>query len=101
MLTLTKSNFDSTIAKGKVLIDFYTDWCGYCKLVSPVLEELSTKYADLVTVAKVDAYAESEIASRYGIEGFPTILLFEDGKEIDRKNGAFPLEVFEEMIGVS
>ena len=98
MLNLTKSNFDSTIANGKVLIDFYTDWCGFCKIVSPVLEELSIKYAGSIIVAKVDADAEREIAYRYNINGYPTILLLEDGKEISRKSGAHPLEVFEEMI---
>ena len=99
MLNLTKDNFDSVTAKGKVLIDFYTDWCGYCKILSPVLEELSTKYAGSVTVAKVDADTEREIADRYDIKSYPTILLLEDGKEVDRKIGVYPLEVFEEMMG--
>lgn len=98
MLSLTSDSFDSTIAKGKVLIDFYTEWCGHCRIVQPVVEELSVKYADSVLVAKVDADTEKELADRYGIKIYPTIVVLEDGEEIARKIGAHPIEVFEEMI---
>ena len=98
MLSLTRDNFDSTIAKGKVLVDFYTDWCGHCRILEPVIEELSVKYAGSVTVAKVDADGEREIADRYGIRGYPTIVVFDNGKEIARKTGAHPIHVFEKMI---
>ena len=98
MLNLTKDNFDSTIAKGKVLIDFYTDWCGHCRIIEPVLDELSAKHAGSVIVAKVNADNEREIANRFGIRGYPTIVLFEDGKEIAREIGAHPIEVYEGMI---
>ena len=98
MLNLTKNSFENTIAKGKVLVDFYTDWCGHCRIVKPVLEELEAKYTNSVTVAKVDADSEKEIAGRYGIKNYPTIVLFEDGEEIAREIGAHPLEVFEKMI---
>ena len=99
MLNLTMSNFDSTIAKGRVLVYFYTDWCGYCKILSPVLEELSKKYIGSVTFSKIDAEEEDEIADRFGVRSFPTVILLEDGKEIARELGAHPLEVFEKMIG--
>jgi len=98
MLNLTNDNFDNAIANGKVLVDFYTDWCGHCRIVQPVLEELEAKFANLVTVVKVDADDEKEIADRYGIKNYPTIVLFEDGKETARKIGAHPLEVFEEIL---
>ena len=98
MLNLTKSNFDSTIAKGKVLVDFYTVWCGHCRIIEPVMEELSAKYAGKVVVAKVDADDEREISNRFGIRNYPTIVVFEDGKEIAREIGAHPIEVFEALI---
>ena len=98
MLSLTKDNFDSTLAKGKVLVDFYTDWCGHCRIVEPVIKELSTKYADSLIVGKVDADREPEIADRYGIRNYPTIVVFEAGKEVGRQIGAHPIEVFEKMI---
>ena len=98
MLKLTKNNFDDTIAKGRVLVDFYTEWCGHCRMVSPVLEELESKYSNVITIVKVDADGEREIADRYGIKNYPTIVLFENGKEVAREIGAHPLEVFEEMI---
>ena len=99
MINLTKSNFESTISKGKSLVDFYTDWCGYCRMIEPAIEELSVKYAGEVKVAKVDAGSEKEIARRYGVTSFPTVIAFEDGKETGRKIGAYPMDVFEEMIG--
>ena len=101
MLNLTKDNFDSTIAKGKALVDFYTDWCGHCRIIAPVIEELSVKYADSVVVAKVDADSQSELAKRYGINTYPTVVLFEGGKETAREIGSHPMEVFEEMLGAS
>ena len=100
MLNLTKDNFDSTIAKGRALIDFYTDWCGHCRIIDPVIEELSAKYAGSVIVAKINADDERELSNRFGIRSYPTIVVFEDGKEVTRKMGAHPLEVYEEMIGV-
>ena len=98
MINLTKDNFDSTIAKGRVLVDFYTDWCGHCRIVEPVIEELSVKYAGSVIVAKVNADNEREISNRFGIRNYPTIVVFEDGKEIAREIGAHPIEVFDEML---
>ena len=98
MLNLTKENFDSTIATGKALIDFYTEWCGFCRMIEPGLEELSAKYTGDVKVAKVDAESESELAERYDVTTFPTIIAFKDGKEVDRRIGAYPIEVFEEMV---
>ena len=98
MLNLTQDNFDSTIAKGKVLVDFYTDWCGHCKALQPVIEELSAKYAGSVTVAAINADSERELAKRHGIRGLPTVIVFENGEEVARKSGAHPIEVYESML---
>ena len=98
MLKLTKDSFDSAIATGKVLVDFYTEWCGYCRMIEPIIEELSARYAGDVKVAKVDAESENGLAERYDVTTFPTVIAFKDGKEADRKIGAYPTQVFEEMI---
>ena len=98
MIRLTKDNFDSAIADGKTLVDFYTGWCGYCRVTEPVMEELSVKYAGEMNVAKVDADSEKELAERYEVTSLPTIIFFKDGTEMARKTGAYPLEVLEEMV---
>ena len=101
MLQLTKDSFDSTIATGIALVDFYTEWCGYCRMIEPVIEELAIQYAGNVKVGKVDAESENELAERYDITTFPTVIVFKDGKEAARKIGAHPIEVFEEMVSAS
>ena len=100
MLNLTKDNFDSTIAEGTVLVDFHTRWCGFCRMIEPGLEELSARYAGDVKVARVDAESESELAERYDVTAFPTVIAFRDGNEVDRKTGAYPVEVFEGMLSI-
>ena len=98
MQNLTKENYESIIANGKVLIDFYTDWCGYCRILEPVIKELSQKYSGSVTVVKVDADLEKEIADHYGITGYPTVVVLDNGIEIARKTGANPISVYEDML---
>ena len=100
MLSLTKENFDSTIAEGTVLVDFYTEWCGFCRMIEPIIEELSVNHTGEVKVARVDAESEKELAERYEVTAFPTVIAFDDGKEVARKIGAYPIEVFEEMLDI-
>ncbi len=83
----TKANFDEEIAKGRVLVDFYAEWCGPCKMISPILEELEVTMDDL-KVIKVDVDNEQEIAANYGVMAMPTMLIFKDGQKVDQKVGA-------------
>ena len=98
MMSLTKANFDEAIAKGKVLVDFGATWCGYCRIMAPVVEDIASKYNDTLKVFKVDVDADQDLATRYNVEAFPTFILFKDGVEAARQTGASSVEELERMI---
>ena len=99
MTHLTQSNFDDTIATGKVFVEFGAAWCGYCRIMEPIIEKLAAEYEGRVVVGKVDAEAEPSLIARYDITTFPTFIVFEDSVAADRKMGAQTLEALERMIG--
>lgn len=98
---LTTDNFDATINnadKKPVFVDFYADWCGPCKLAAPIIEKLSDEYADRVIIAQLDTDDHGEVAGKFGVMSIPTVLVFKDGQEVDRKIG-FPGEpVYRQML---
>ena len=73
-----------------VLVDFWADWCGPCKMIGPSLEEISDELADQVTIAKVDIMENTDIATKYGVQSIPLMVLFKDGKPVAQKLGAAP-----------
>lgn len=80
------------------IIDFYADWCGPCKMVAPVLEELAAEYEGKLVIYKVDTEAEMELASVFGIQSIPTFLFIPVGADPMMQPGAFPKKVFKEII---
>ncbi|AWB68156.1 thioredoxin [Saccharobesus litoralis] len=82
---------------GVVLVDFYADWCGPCKMIAPVLEQLS-KSRDNVKIVKVDADEAPELMAEQGIRGIPTLLLFNQGEKVGTKVGAAPLAQLEAFV---
>lgn len=80
------NNFEKTIAKGLVLVDFYAEWCGPCKMVAPILEDIANELNDVV-IAKLDVDQNLQLASQFSVSGVPTLVLFKDGKEVDRVIG--------------
>jgi len=81
-----------------VIIDFYADWCGPCKMIAPVLEELSNEYQGKVHIYKVDTEAEQELASVFGIRSIPSILFCPKGEQPQMANGALPKQEFERLF---
>ncbi|MCY1671672.1 thioredoxin [Novosphingobium sp. SL115] len=73
-----------------VLVDFWADWCGPCKMIAPALEEISEELADKVSIAKVDIMENTDIASQFGVQSIPLLILFKDGKPVAQKLGAAP-----------
>jgi thioredoxin 1 len=71
-----------------IMLDFWAPWCGPCKMVSPILDELATKYAGKITIAKVNTDENSDLAVKYSIQGIPTMIFIKEGQEVDRIVGA-------------
>lgn len=100
ILTLTNSNFESEIKKpgAPILVDFWAEWCGPCRMVAPVLEKLAAEYVGKVRIGKVNVDDESSLAGRYGIQSIPTLLLFKDGKVVEQYIGATSRDVLVKMF---
>ena len=98
MLHFTKDGFDKALSQGKLMmVDFWASWCGPCRMLGPVIEQLDNQYPDVV-VGKVNVDDEQELAMRYGVMSIPTVIFFKEGKEIDRKVGVMPPEAFVQVL---
>jgi thioredoxin 1 len=82
IITLTKDNFDQQVLKSitPVLVDFWAEWCGPCKMIAPILDELSDEYAGKVSIGKVNIDDQQNLATEYGVRAIPTLLLFQNGQ---------------------
>ena len=89
-LEITDSNFEELVMKSDkpVLVDFWAEWCGPCRMVGPIVEELSKEYEGRAVIGKVDVDSNSMISSQLGIRNIPTLLIFKDGKVVDKQVGA-------------
>ena len=97
---VTNETFEQDVLQSNtpVLVDFYADWCGPCKVVGPVVEQLGNDYEGRVNVRKVDVDSNPELASRYGVRSIPTLILFKDGVVQDTVIGAVPRSKLVEII---
>ena len=97
-LNVTSAEFETLITKaGTVLVDFWAEWCGPCKIFGPIYEKVSEQYPD-ITFAKVDTEAEREIAAAAGITSIPTLMAFRDGILLYREAGALPEQSLQKLV---
>ncbi|MBE6104404.1 MAG: thioredoxin [Erysipelotrichaceae bacterium] len=82
MQIITTNEFDKAVSEGVVLVDFFADWCGPCKMLAPVLENLSREYEGRATILKVNVDNDPDLARRFGVAAIPTLVLFQDGAEV-------------------
>ena len=94
-ITLSTDNFDAEVLKSDqpVMVDFWAPWCGPCKVLSPVVEELSTEYEGKMKVGKINVDNNNEIAMRYGVMSIPTLKIFKGGKVVGEIIGAAPKQM--------
>ena len=94
-----EAGFDEALKQpGLLVADFWAEWCGPCKMLGPVIEQLAADFDGKAAVGKVNVDDEQELAQRYGIMSIPTVIFFKDGKEVDRKIGVMPPQEFVKTI---
>jgi thioredoxin 1 len=98
-LEVTDNNFEQLVNAGKpMVLDFWAEWCGPCRMVGPVIDVLAEEYAGRVTIGKIDVDSNDEVVSQFGIRNIPTVLFFKDGKMVDKLVGAAQKSDYVEKI---
>ena len=100
MQDVNTADFERAVLKSQspTVVDFYANWCGPCRMVGPVIESLSQEYAGKVSFAKVDTDANQSLAMRYNILSIPTVMIFKDGRIVDKIIGAMPAQAYRQKI---
>ncbi len=99
-VAVTDDTFETDVlkAEGPVLVDFWAEWCGPCKMIAPALEEIGAEFAGRVTVAKVNIDENPTVPNTYGVRGIPTLIMFKDGKPAATQVGALPTSALTQWV---
>ena len=95
---LNESNFDTETSTGTTLVDFYADWCGPCRMLSPIIESVADSLSGQINVVKVDVDKSPNLARRFNVKGIPTLLVVKDGNVVNRKTGMGTREQLLEFV---
>lgn len=101
IIYLNDQNFDNEISKGTTLVDFYADWCGPCRMIAPIIEELSSEMSGKAKIAKLDIETSQETPGKLGITSIPTLIVFKDGQEASRVVGVKGKEELKRLVEAS
>ena len=99
-LEITDANFEETVLKSDkpVMVDFWAAWCGPCRMVGPIIDEVSEEYTEKAVVGKMDVDANQEFAAKYGVRNIPTVLIFQNGEVVGRQVGVAPKNAYTEAL---
>ncbi len=99
-IEITDANYEETVEKSDkpVIIDFWAEWCGPCRMVGPIVEELAEDYKDQIVVGKIDVDNNPEATSKFGIRNIPTVIFVKNGEVIDKQVGAVPKSTLEDKL---
>jgi thioredoxin 1 len=97
-IELTSANLDENIKEGVALVDFWAPWCGPCRMIAPVIEELAEDFDGKAKICKVNTDEEQELGAKFGVRSIPTIIFFKDGEIVDQMVGAASKQAFEEKL---
>jgi len=97
-IELTNENFDATTKEGVSLVDFWAPWCGPCRMISPIIEELAAEFEGKVNICKVNTDEQAELSTKFGVRSIPTIVFMKDGEVVDTMVGAASKQAFSEKI---
>lgn len=97
-LHISAEQFEPTINSGIAVVDFYAEWCGPCKMLAPIIEDLAENYDGKATIVKLNVDEAQDIAAQYGVMSIPTVIIFKDGEEKQRLIGFHPIDDFKKAI---
>jgi thioredoxin 1 len=97
-IELTSENFEATVNSGVSLVDFWAPWCGPCRMIAPVIEELANDFDGKANICKINTDEQQELASKFGVRSIPTILFMKDGQVVDTMIGAASKQAFADKL---